>query len=53
VGMLIARKDYLYIRMKETLLDTNGQFLEEHAYFRGLISNYANSSLVRFFHEDC
>jgi len=53
VGMLTARKDFLYIRMKEWLLDTNGQIPDEHAQYRGFISNYANSSLVRFFHDEC
>lgn len=53
VGMLIQRKDMLYIRMKEWLLDPNGQIPDEHAYYRGLISNYANASLVRFFHREC
>lgn len=39
--------------MKETMLDVNGQIPDDKAYYRGLISNLGNTSLVRFYHNEC
>lgn len=51
LGLLIKRKDALYIHFRYDLVDTEGNIKEEHAYYRQMF--FGNHSLVRVFPDKC
>lgn len=51
LGLLIKRKDTLYIHLKYNLLDTEGKFKPEFSHLNGMF--LGNASLSRIYPEKC
>jgi len=51
LGLLVKKSDYLYVHLRYDLLDGDGFFKEDKAYYRIML--FTNSSETRIFHERC
>jgi hypothetical protein len=51
LGLLVKRRDNLFIHLRYDLLDIEGFIKEEHAYYRDMF--LGNTSLSRFYPDKC